>query len=221
MKNHLFKHISWIFLSFVFSLSLVAQDDNAVGSWNVVYANWKPNQQLFWYNEIQYRNHNLLTSFDISSYRSGIGFNNKKGSAYGLLGVLTAIHENDQEQLVNRERRIYQEAGIDASLLTKSVFETRLRIEQRFFNHHKFSMRYRLQLKVEHELPLTTKYMIYPFISSEVFIQNKEGLFNQNRTAVGLSFSHNNLDASLAKQWQFLPNRKTKQQLVLKLGFNF
>lgn len=194
---------------------------NNIGTWNAYLGNFSINEKLNVHNEFQYRNRDFSEPFNQLIFRNGIGYNLTTDNNNLMLGyafVLTRINGslNGKLQDLNiKEHRVFQQ------FITKNSFERalllhRYRIEQQIFkNDFQLRFRYFMALYIPLNHKSITKNTWYLAAYNEIFIKNKDDVFDQNRLsgAIGYALSKN-VKVELGTTTQFFKDFKQTQVQV-------
>jgi hypothetical protein len=195
MKSPVNKIIFSIFF-IVTTFSLPAQNSKT-GDWFIFIGNQALSPKWNWWNEVQYRNYNLVGDLQQLVLRTGIGYNFTENNNNLLLGygfIRSANYISNTDEKVNsNEHRIYQQ------FITKQNFgrlflQHRYRLEERFFtNDFKLRGRYFLSLNLPLNHVAMVKNTIYLSVYNEIFMNSKSAIFDRNRLygALGYVFNKN------------------------------
>jgi hypothetical protein len=219
MKNYLQKILfSVFFITTIFSLPA---QNSKTGNWLIYLGNQAISPKWNWWNEVQYRNYNLVGDLQQLVLRTGIGYNFTENNNNLLLGygfVRSANYKLSTNEKVNsNEHRLYQQ------FITKQNFgrvflQHRYRLEERFFtNDFKLRGRYFLSLNLPINHLGMVKHTIYLSVYNEIFINSKTALFDRNRLYGALGYVINkNLKLELGFMAQTLERTNRNQfQIVL------
>lgn len=164
--------------------TMFAQESNT-GNWLIYLGNQKINDRWNWNNEIQYRNYNFVGDLEQLLFRTGIGYNLSENNNNVLLGY-AFIHSEpyiagtDNKQKTT-EQRIFQQL-ISRQIFDRFYIQHRYRIEERFLETA-FKMRFRYFLGLH--IPLNKKEMtkdaVYLSLYNEIFLQDREPVFDRDR----------------------------------------
>ena len=178
---------------FVFANGVNAQ--NSLASWNGYFGNFSITDQLNFHNELQYRNNDFKGTFNQLLIRNGIGYNLTPDNNNLLLGYAFNLAQKRPSsngklnELLKKEHRIFQQ------FITKNTFERvfllhRYRIEQRFFNSD-FQLRFRyfMALYIPFNHKQITKNTWYLAAYNEIFINQKDEIFDQYRLSQALGYA--------------------------------
>ena len=212
----------FIFLTllFTFCSKLIAQNSN-VGNWLIYFGNQKISKNLNIWNEIQYRNYNILGDTEQLLLRVGLGYNltennNNVLAGYAFINSKNYIGLTDEKSERN-EHRLYQQ------FLTRNVFgrfniQHRYRVEERFIeNDFRLRFRYFLSLNIPLNKKTMEKDAVYLTAYNEIFLNNKKSIFDRNRIYGGLGYViHKNLRIETAVMSQIQENKTRPQfQIVI------
>jgi hypothetical protein len=210
--------ISLFFISI--GLALPAQNANT-GNWFIYLGNQALSPKWNWWNEVQYRNYNMVGDLQQLILRTGIGYNLTENNNNILLGygfIRSANYvSNTEEKVLSNEHRIYQQ------FITKQNFgriflQHRYRLEERFFtNDFKLRGRYFLSLNLALNHLSMVKNTVYLSLYNEIFINSKPAIFDRNRLYGALGYViHKNLKLELGFMAQTLERKNRNQfQIVL------
>ena len=181
-----------ILLMFLFSVNCISQNSD-LGNWLMYFGNKKINSKWNWHHEVQYRNYNAIGDLEQLLLRTGIGYNLTGNNNNLLLGYGYIISENyinniDAKVNVN-EHRIFQQF-ITRQSFSRVKFQHRYRFEQRWIEGADFRLRFRyfLSLNIAINNPDIIDKTWYGSIYNEIFINNKQTVFDRNRLYFGLGY---------------------------------
>jgi len=181
-----------ILLMFLFSVNCISQNSD-LGNWLMYFGNKKINSKWNWHHEVQYRNYNAIGDLEQLLLRTGIGYNLTGNNNNLLLGYGYIISENyinniDEKVNVN-EHRIFQQF-ITRQSFSRVKFQHRYRFEQRWIEGADFRLRFRyfLSLNIAINNPDIIDKTWYGSIYNEIFINNKQTVFDRNRLYFGLGY---------------------------------
>jgi hypothetical protein len=199
------------------------------GTWLTLQLPVQLNEKWQWHNDAGYRTIGMQTAGHQYFYRTGLRyqFTPYWNTAAGFALFYTRTSYSKQNQVFGREFRLWQEVNNQQSIAAKTVWQNRLRVEQRFFAatqqssaFYAWRLRYRLAL-VHHfsnkwGLQLSNEYMAQKRSSSKL-------LFNQNRMAIaGLYQWHLHTQLQAGYMWLVWPQSQQhifqftlQQQIVL------
>ena len=210
----------FIILLFTFCSKSIAQNSN-VGNWLIYFGNQKISKNLNIWNEIQYRNYNILGDTEQLLVRVGLGYNltennNNVLAGYAFINSKNYIGLTDEKSERN-EHRLYQQ------FLTRNVFgrfniQHRYRVEERFVeNDFRLRFRYFLSLNIPLNKKTMEKDAVYLTAYNEIFLNNKKSIFDRNRIYGGLGYViHKNLRIETAVMSQIQENKTRPQfQIVI------
>ncbi len=176
-------------------------DEDQLGAWYMYFYQKKFKYSQFGIQgDFQYRAWNLGSDREQLLLRSGVTFRPKSEDILFTLGTayIGSGTPGDSDQVVN-ENRIYQEAAMPQKVGGRFYFNHRFRFEQRFVEGQDFRTRFRYNIFLN--VPLNKKTLeknaIYFAIYNEIFINGETeigndrqvGLFDRNRTYLGLGYS--------------------------------
>jgi len=181
-----------ILLMFLFSVNCISQNSD-LGNWLMYFGNKKINSKWNWHHEVQYRNYNAIGDLEQLLLRTGIGYNLTGNNNNLLLGYGYIISENyinniDEKVNVN-EHRIFQQF-ITRQSFSRVKLQHRYRFEQRWIEDVDFRLRFRyfLSLNIAINNPDIIDKTWYGSIYNEIFINNKQTVFDRNRLYFGLGY---------------------------------
>jgi len=177
---------------FLFSVNCISQNSD-LGNWLMYFGNKKINSKWNWHHEVQYRNYNAIGDLEQLLLRTGIGYNLTGNNNNLLLGYGYIISENyinniDEKVNVN-EHRIFQQF-ITRQSFSRVKLQHRYRFEQRWIEDVDFRLRFRyfLSLNIAINNPDIIDKTWYGSIYNEIFINNKQTVFDRNRLYFGLGY---------------------------------
>ncbi len=189
----------------IFVQTLSAQNDQ-MGNWLMYFGTNKISNKLSIHSEVQYRNHTVApVNTEQLLLRTGLNFHMAKNAiltaGYGY--VAGHVYESEQTTPESEESRIFQQF-----ILTNKVgrikFEHRYRFEQRWVNKvYKNRYRYRLMLFIPLNKKAIEKGTLFLGIYDEIFINDKETIFDRNRLYGALGYqlrSNTGIQAGLLRQ---------------------
>lgn len=196
--------------------------DSDLGNWLIYIGSKKINAKWNWHNEVQYRNYNAVGDLEQLLLRTGIGYNLTEGNNNLLLGygfIHSQNYINADDKLNVNEHRIFQQFITRQSIGRVGV-QHRYRLEERWVEEADFKMRFRYFLSLN--VPLNNAKVIdgtwYASTYNEIFINNKQTIFDRNRLYVGLGYKLNKFAKfELGYMNQFLNNRNSDQINILTL----
>lgn len=182
-----------ISFTFIFVINCINAQKNSTGNWFIYFGNQAISKKINWWNEVQYRNYNIIGDLQQLLLRTGVGINLSENNNNLLLGYAFIKSEkylsNNEDKVVSQEHRIYQQ------FLTKQHFgrfslQHRYRIEERFLPVNKFNLRVRyfiaanMALNQKNFNPKT----IYLSAYNEIFLNNDHPTFDRNRLYGALGY---------------------------------
>jgi len=197
-----------------------------LGNWLIYFGNKQIDKQWNWHHEVQYRNYNIIGDLEQLLLRTGIGYNLTENNnnvllGYGFINSQNYIPNTDDKQGVN-ENRIYQQF-ITRQSIGRVRLQHRYRFEQRWIENQDFKLRFRYFLAIN--VPLNNSDMIdktyYISAYNEIFLNNKDPVFDRNRLYAGIGFKLNNFARfEVGYMNQFLSNGNRDQiNLITFLNF--
>jgi len=179
MKRTIFAIIG---LTLILTAKVYAYDDGDFQVWNTDTEEYKINKDLKVTFEEEFRWGGNASEFYYQHYDLGLSYALNKYWSIG--GGYRQIYE-----LSNRKFKMENEPYLTATLLLSGggfTFESRNRLEYRYFEYKADSGRYRNKFTLKYPLKFT-KIEIQPFVSDEVFFGfGGTNQFNQNRVSAGL-----------------------------------
>jgi hypothetical protein len=191
-----------------------------VGNWMIYFGNQAINNKWSWWNEVQYRNYNLVGDLEQLNFRTGLGYNLSENNNQLLFGYAFIRSENyvssNQKNSVN-EHRLYQQF-ITRQQFGRVFIQHRYRIEERFLpNDFDVRFRYFTGLNVPINQKTMAKKALYLSAYNEVFINTEKPIYDRNRIygAIGYVFSkHWRTEAGFMRQMKE-KNSRNQFQLVV------
>ena len=215
MKNK----IILIFLLLISNISL-AQKSNT-GNWFIYFGNQAINKKWNWWNEVQYRNYNIVGDLQQLLLRTGVGYNLSENNNNLLFGYAFVNSQryltNSSNKIASNEHRLYQQF-VTRQNFGRVFVQHRYRVEERFLKDE-FQMRFRYFLSLN--VPLNNKTMIkntcYLSAYDEIFINGQNSLFDRNRLYGALGYVINkNIRVELGFMAQTLEKTNRNQfQIVV------
>ncbi len=215
MKNK----IILIFLLLISNISL-AQKSNT-GNWFIYFGNQAINKKWNWWNEVQYRNYNIVGDLQQLILRTGFGYNLSENNNNLLFGYAFVNSQryvtNSSDKIASNEHRLYQQF-VTRQNFGRVFVQHRYRVEERFLKDD-FQMRFRYFLSLN--VPLNNKTMIkntcYFSAYDEIFINGQNSLFDRNRLYGALGYVINkNIRVELGFMAQTLEKTNRNQfQIVI------
>lgn len=210
----------WVVISLLFMTGLAAQS-NSVGNWFIYFGNQGLNKKWNWWNEVQYRNYNLVGDLQQLLLRTGIGYNlsqnnNNLLAGYAFIDSRNYLAGQDDKSKVI-EHRLYQQF-ITRQHFSRFYTQHRYRLEERFISEDLlWRFRYFLSLNI----PLNSMQMAqgvwYASLYNEVFLNLHQPQFDRIRLYGGFGYVFNkNIRAELAMMNQLTAsNRRWQLQFVI------
>ncbi len=195
-----------IFILGILSKPNYAQNSKT-GNWLMYFGNQSINKKWNVWNEVQYRNYNIIGDLQQFLLRTGVGYNLTENNNNILLGYAYVYTENyirnSSDKLGSKEHRIYQQ------FLTRQIFKPialqhRYRIEERFLpDEFQIRFRYSLALQVPINHSSLIRNTVYLAVSNEIFIKNVSPQFDRDRIYLALGYVINpyfRLEAGMMSQ---------------------
>lgn len=215
------------FFLFILFLPLRGHSQSSdIGNWLIYFGNKKISSKWNWHHEVQYRNYNVVGDLEQLLLRTGVGYNLTENNNNLLLGY-GFIHSQNYldfatDKLNINEHRIYQQF-ITRQSISRVQVQHRYRFEQRWIDNQDFRLRFRyfLSLNVPINNTSMTDKTWYGSMYNELFINNKDGIFDRNRLYLGLGFKLNKTAKfEIGYMNQFL-NSGNRDQLNIITFINF
>lgn len=215
------------FFLFILFLPLRGHSQSSdLGNWLIYFGNKKISSKWNWHHEVQYRNYNAVGDLEQLLLRTGVGYNLTENNNNLLLGYGFIHSQNyldfSTDKLNINEHRIYQQF-ITRQSISRVQVQHRYRFEQRWIDNQDFRLRFRyfLSLNVPINNTSMTDKTWYGSMYNELFINNKEGIFDRNRLYLGLGFKLNKTAKfEIGYMNQFL-NSGNRDQLNIITFINF
>jgi hypothetical protein len=192
----------------------------AAGNWLTLRVPVQLNQYWQWHNDAGYRLAFPEAYTQQFFYRSGIRyqFNKQWSAAAGGALFFTRVYLTKENDLFNREERLWQELQYQHPLYKKIAVTHRLRTEQRFFDSSPLKQlwhagRYRYRVQVTQ--PITEKWTLQ--YGDEMMMQSekKDWQFDQNRVMITAQYQPAaNCQLGLGYLWLL---RSTGSQQIITL----
>lgn len=188
-----------------------------LGNWLIYFGNKKINNKWNWHHEVQYRNYNAIGDLEQLLLRTGIGYNLTENNNNLLLGYGYILSQNyfdsTDDKIDVNEHRIYQQF-ITRQSISRVKVQHRYRFEQRWVEDTDLRLRFRYFLSLN--IPINNASIInktwYASIYNEIFINNKQTLFDRNRLYAGLGYKLNDtVKFEVGYMNQFLNNNNRDQ----------
>ena len=188
-----------------FTNGAAAQTDQ-MGNWIMYFGSNKISNKISIHSEVQYRNHTIApVNTEQLLLRTGLNYHvsNHAIVTAGYGYVAGHVYESEQTTPESEESRIFQQF-----ILTNKVgsikFEHRYRIEQRWVNNvYKNRFRYRLMLFIPLNKKVIEKGTLFLGVYDEIFINDKQTIFDRNRLYGALGYQLSNktgVQAGLLRQ---------------------
>jgi len=205
-----------LFLMLIISSNCFSQSSD-LGNWMMYFGNKKINTKWNLHHEVQYRNYNVIGDLEQLLLRTGVGYNLTENNNNVLLGYGYIISQNyidnsDDKVTVN-EHRIYQQF-ITRQSFSRIKIQHRYRFEQRWVEETALRLRFRyfLSLNIAINNADIVDNTWYGSIYNEIFLNNKQVVFDRNRLYVGVGYKLNkNTKFEFGYMNQFLNNRNSDQ----------
>ncbi len=210
-----------LFIFFIASSNFLFGQPSDNGNWFIYIGNQKISKKLNLWSEVQYRNYNVIGDIEQLLLRTGIGYNLSEDNNNLLLGYgFIQSHKYDNtnwQKSKTEEHRIFQQ------FITKQKFNSffiqhRYRIEERILEND-FKLRFRYFLSINK--PINKKALeekaIYFSAYNEIFINDRNSLFDRNRLYGGLGYCLNKymrLELGYMSQ-MFEGNNRNQFQIIL------
>ncbi len=204
-----------IMLSSVMSFS----QDSGLGNWLVYIGSKKIDTRWNIHHEVQYRNYNAIGDLEQLLLRGGVGYNLTEGNNNLLLGygyIHSENYVNADDKVNVGEHRLFQQF-ITKQKAGSIGLQHRYRIEERWVEGD-FKLRFRYFLGLKFPLKQSPYYLS---VYNEIFINNKDNVFDRNRTYGGIGYKLSDaLRLELGYMNQFL-NAGSRDQINLIVFSSF
>ena len=217
-----FKFLAFLILGFLYSFS----QSSDLGNWWIYLGNKKIDNKWNIHHEVQYRNYNAIGDLEQLLLRTGLGYNltednNNLLIGYGFINSQNYILDTDEKVGFDEHRTFLQFISHQKDYRVK--LQHRYRFEQRWVENQDFKLRFRYFLSIN--TPLNHKEMedntFYFSLYNEIFINNKNVLFDRNRLYGGIGYKLNKLARfEIGYMNQFL-NNYNRDQLNIITFLNF
>jgi Protein of unknown function (DUF2490) len=189
MKKHLFLFL--IALAICINHQTASAQTSRNGNWIAYIGNNSFAKRYNVWNEVQYRNYNLIGDLQQLIARVGVGYHLTEGNNNVLLGY-ALIHSERYtatgDKAATTEHRIFQQF-ITKQQFGRMYLQHRYRVEERFFTDKK-QLRFRYLLGLN--IPLNKKTMSqgawYVSVFDELFINGESPRFDRNRMYGALGY---------------------------------
>jgi hypothetical protein len=167
------------------SFCVVRAQSTDVGNWMIYVGNQRFAGKWNWWNEVQYRNYNLVGDLEQLLVRTGIGRNLTEGNNNLLLGY-AFIHSapytpGSSVKSVTSEHRIFQQF-ITRQSFGRVFLQHRYRLEERFLaDRFRARFRYFLGANIPFNKPKMEKGAWYLSLYNEVFLHTDKAVYDRNR----------------------------------------
>jgi hypothetical protein len=192
-------HFRPILLTLVWASGLISHSIHAqksdVGNWLIYFGNQAINKNWNWWNEVQYRNYDLVGDLQQFIVRTGLGYNLTENNnnllfGYAFIHSQAYVINSDLKSKTN-EHRLYQQF-VTRQQFGRFFLQHRYRLEERFLPDA-FRLRFRYLLGINYPLnnPTMVKNTVYLSFYNELFVNARSPLYDRNRLygAVGFVFS--------------------------------
>lgn len=195
----------------VFILGILSNPNYAqnskTGNWLMYFGNQSVSKKWNVWNEVQYRNYNIIGDLQQFLLRTGIGYNISENNNNILLGYAYVYTENyignSSDKSGSKEHRIYQQF-LTRQSFKSIVLQHRYRIEERFLpDEFQIRFRYSLALQVPLNHSSLIRNTVYLAASNEIFIKNTTSQFDRDRIYLALGYVINpyfRLEAGMMSQ---------------------
>lgn len=209
------KYILSFIIFYIITITSCYSQKSDLGTWYNYYGNNPFNSKWNWWNEVQYRNFNMMGDLEQLLLRTGIGYNLTENNNNVLLGygfIYSEPYEADGKKGSTAEHRIFQQF-ITRQNFSRFFIQHRYRIEERFLSND-FKMRFRYALILN--IPLNKKTMeqnaIYLSLYDELFINAESPVFDRSRLYMALGFVINkNFKVEIGAMTQMQENKSRPQ----------
>ena len=191
-------HLFFLLIGFFLLPQSGMAQSSDFGNWMIYFGNKKINSRWDWHHEAQYRNYNAIGDLEQLLLRTGIGYNLTENNNNLLFGY-AFIHSQNYIDL-SVEKQLIDEHRLFQQFITRQRFDRiyllhRYRFEQRWIDGLSFRLRFRyfLAVNVPINKPELTEKVWYLSAYNEIFINNKDNLFDRNRLYGGLGYRVNDL----------------------------
>jgi hypothetical protein len=162
------------------------------GNWFIYFGNQAINKKWNWWNEVQYRNYNLLGDLQQLLLRTGISYNLTENNNNVLIGyayIKNARYAvNNIDKLESEEHRLYQQF-IFRQNFGRVFLQHRYRVEERFLpNDFKIRLRYFLAVNIPINKKAMSSKAIYLSAYNEIFVNTEQPTFDRNRLYAALGY---------------------------------
>ena len=194
--------------------------DSDLGNWLIYFGNKKLNDKWNLHHEVQYRNYNAIGDLEQLLLRTGIGYNLGENNNNVLLGYGYILSENylDDSDVKEdtHEHRIFQQF-ITRQNFGRVSLQHRYRFEQRFVeSNFRLRFRYFLSFNIFLNNPTMADNTWYASVYNEIFLNNKDNVFDRNRLYGGIGYRLNQtFRFELGYMNQFLPGFSRDQMNMI------
>ncbi|MGB0176360.1 MAG: DUF2490 domain-containing protein [Owenweeksia sp.] len=183
-----------LYLALLFLLSTVGLSQSSeLGNWLIYFGNKQLNDRWNLHHEVQYRNYNAIGDLEQLLLRTGIGYDLTENNNNILLGYGFIHSQNYEagadEKIEVDEHRVFQQF-ITRQNFGRVGLQHRYRFEQRWIENQDFRLRFRyfLSLNITLNHSQMEDKTLYLSAYNEIFINNKDILFDRNRLYGGLGY---------------------------------
>jgi hypothetical protein len=182
----------FLFISGFILFHFAKAQSNDAGNW-IMYVGMQPigKRAVLW-NEVQYRNHNLIGDLEQLLFRTGIGWNLSENNN-NLLAGYAYIHSEPYapgtgDKRTVREHRLFQQF-ITRQRFGRTYIQHRYRIEERFLpEDFRLRLRYFLSLNVPLNMASLDRGAWYLSAYNEVFLHADGPVFDRDRIYGALGY---------------------------------
>lgn len=191
MKNKTLSFASVYLLMALFGTFTSLGQNNDVGSWNVVNADYYLQNKWSIWGELQVRSEKFFNDFYYHEVKGGGSFKPNKN-----MGVLIGLGQfatysdggNFKSPVLAHEFRLWEQLTL-VNNINRIKIEHRYRIEQRWrAGEYRNRFRYRLNPIIPINKSAIEKGCVYISIFDEIFLNNKAPHFERNRLFAGLGY---------------------------------
>jgi hypothetical protein len=182
----------FLFISGFILFHFAKAQSNDAGNW-IMYVGAQPiGKRTFLWNEVQYRNHNLIGDLEQLLFRAGIGWNLSENNN-NLLAGYAYIHSEPYtpgtlEKRTVREHRMFQQF-ITRQRFGRTYIQHRYRVEERFLpDDFRIRFRYFLSLNLPLNMASLDRGAWYLSAYNEVFLHADGPVFDRDRIYGALGY---------------------------------
>ena len=204
--------------------TIVFAQDNRVGTWNLINAQYNIKNKYFVWGEVQTRAQKIYQDFFYHELKGGVGFKPNPNITL-LVGVgqygTYSNGGNFKTPMTNHEFRLWEQLVLNNSV-GRAKIEHRYRIEQRWrAGEYRNRFRYRFFPTIPINKPSIEKGTLFLAIYDEIFLTDVGPHFERNRVFGGLGYQVSTplmLQVGWLNQYDFSAENTSTSNTFLQLG---